>query len=197
MKTLHINAEKRTRFGGTSSRLLRREGLIPCVVYGKKKATTHGVIDMLSIKPLNYEPAFVHLKMGKETFISVLQAKQVDPIKGTPLHADFLLIDPKTPIIMRIPLVLKNKSAGEKKGGVLLQKARRIRVKALPDKMPEKIEVDISDLELGKTMKIRAIQKGDFIIEENPDAPIAFIEIPRALRSRTNAEEAAAEKSGE
>ena len=191
MKTLQIKAEKRTAFGGKTSRSLRREGLIPCVVYGKKEEPMHCIIDMMAIKPLNYAPAFVHLKIGKKTLICILQAKQVDPIKGTPIHADFLLIDEKTPIMMHIPLVLENKSAGEKQGGVLLQKARRIKVRALPGKMPEKIAVDISDLQLGKTMKVKTIATGDYMIEENPDAPIAFIEIPRALRSRTNAEAAA------
>ncbi len=191
MKILEITAQKRTKLGGSTSRAFRRESLVPGVLYGKKgKAVVsiHFLMQAIDLESLKYEPCFIQLKIEGESFRCILQEKQVHPVSGMPIHVDFLAISDEQLITMGIPLHLIEKSIGEKKGGVLLQKIRRLKIRALASDMPDKIEVSIANLELGKTMQVKEIETTGYAILNSPLSPIAAVEIPRALRSKSNNE---------
>lgn len=188
MNILHITAHKRTNLGKGSAKRLRQKAQLPCVLYGGKEHL-HLSIDMAVLKDLIYTPevCFIKLHVEKQTYTCILQQQQFHPVSEMPLHMDFLQIFDDKKIQMHIPIRPVGLSPGVAKGGSLLKKLRKLCVVALPKAMPLYIDVDISSLDLGKTAKVKDLPKTDYVIEENPNAPIITIGVPRALRSQEGA----------
>lgn len=193
MKTVEIIGYKRANLGKAASKAIRSEGNVPCVLYGGKDHV-HFYAPMYLFNEVVYKPevAFVKLNIEGEERRAILQDIQFHPVNEIILHADFLeLFDDKT-IKLDVPLKFFGNSPGIQKGGKLVQKLRKVTLKALPNNMPEYIEVDISKLELGKSVKVGSLKSENYQILNSPLVSIASVEIPRSLRSATQEEEEAA-----
>lgn len=187
MQTLTLKATKRTQLGGTSSRSLIRQNLVPGVLYGRKGKTMINIpitMQAVALEPLRKRPYRVILHIDGKEYPCILQDKKHHPVASHIIHVDFLHTSDKVPITMEIPLMLTGKPLGLSKGGVIEQKIRKIRIKALPDAMPEKVSLDISALDLGEVIRVQKIPTDNFVILTRPDVPVAAIKIPRALRSK-------------
>ena len=198
MKTVEIIGYKRANLGKSASKHLRNEGNAPCVLYGGKEQI-HFYTPMYLFKELVYSPevAFVKLNIEGDEYDAILQDIQFHPVNDTILHADFLQLFEDKPIKMEVPLKFVGNSPGMVKGGKLMQKLRKLSIKALPANFPEYITIDISDLDLGKSVKVGKIQTDNFEILNNEMVSIATVAIPRVLRSEAEEEEAEAEATTE
>ena len=185
MKTVEIIGFKRANLGKAEVKKLRSESNVPCVLYGGKDQL-HFYSPMILFKDLVYtsEARFVHLNIEGEERKAILQDIQFHPVSETILHADFLELFDNKEIKMNVPVRLIGTAPGVQKGGKLISKLRHLTVKAKPASMPEFIDVDVSDLDLGKTTKVGAISKTDYEILNNPLVSIASVEVPRALRGK-------------
>lgn len=185
MDKVEIVGYKRTHFGKKEAKKLRKESYAPCILYNGKE-TVHFYAPMALFQELVYTPNayFVDLNIEGKHYSCVLQDIQFHPVSEMILHADFLEISDDKPVRMDIPVVFTGNSPGIAKGGMLAKKLRKLLVKALPKDMPKTIEVDISSLELGKTVKVKEVTATGFEILNPPLVPIAMVEIPRALRSK-------------
>ncbi|MGF1638853.1 MAG: 50S ribosomal protein L25/general stress protein Ctc [Cyclobacteriaceae bacterium] len=185
MKTVEIIGFKRANLGKGDSKALRLEGNAPCVLYGGKEQV-HFHTPMILFRDLVYtsEAAYVDLNIEGDKYKAILQDIQFHPVNEMILHADFLLLDEKKPIKMEIPVRFKGNSPGVIKGGKLTTKLRRLTVKAFPKEIPDEIVVDISNLELGKSIKVGDVEAGKFEILNNKFVSIASVQIPRALRGK-------------
>ncbi|MDF9797680.1 large subunit ribosomal protein L25 [Catalinimonas alkaloidigena] len=190
MKTVEIIGYKRANLGKKESKRLRAEGNVPCVVYGSGEQT-HFYAPMILFRPLVYTPEahMVDLNIEGNHIRCILQDIQFHPVNEVILHADFLELQEKKPVKMDIPLHLTGTAPGVSKGGTLMFKRRSLRLKALPKDMPEHINVDVSGLDFGKAIKVSDVEAENFEILDNPAVSIAVIEVPRALRGRTEDEE--------
>jgi large subunit ribosomal protein L25 len=190
MKSLEIIGFKRANLGKAESRQLRLDGNVPSVLYGGEEQV-HFYAPTFLFRDLVYTPEvhIVHLNIEGEEYDAILQDIQFHPVSETILHADFLLLQEDKPVKIEIPVKLKGNAPGVVKGGKLQLKLRTIKVKALPKNLPDHIEVDISKLELGKSVKVSAIDAGNLEILNNPLVTIATVEIPRALRGKKTEEE--------
>ena len=111
------------------------------------------------------------------------------------MHVDFLSLTPGTPIKVQVPLRLTGVSPGVKGGGRLIQSVRKIKIKCMPEKMVDHMMLDISNLELGATARVRDVIAAEGIeVTMQGAVPVVLIEIPRALRSAATAEAKAAGK---
>ncbi|MCC5920935.1 MAG: 50S ribosomal protein L25/general stress protein Ctc [Cyclobacteriaceae bacterium] len=187
MKTLEIIGYKRANLGKAESKKIRLNGEVPCVVYGNG-GQTHFRSPMILFRDLVYtkDAHFVTLNIEGEIKKAILQDIQFHPVSEIILHADFLEIQDDKEIKMDIPLKIVGTSPGVVEGGRLAQKAKTLRVKALPANMPEFIEVDITPLALGKSMKVKALSTENYEILNSPMVSIVTIEIPRALKGKKN-----------
>ncbi len=190
MRTVEIIGYKRANLGKSYSKQLRAEGNAPCVLYGGKEQL-HFHAPMYLFKDLVYTPnvAFVKLNIEGEEYNAILQDIQYHPVSEVILHADFLQLFDDKQIKMDIPIKFQGTAPGIIKGGRLMQKLRKISVKALPANMPESITVDVSGLDLGKSVKIGSLQKGDYEVLNGDLVTIATVAIPRALRGGGAGEE--------
>lgn len=190
MKTTEILAYKREDLSKANTKKLRREAFVPGVLYGGKDVK-HFQAPAILFRDLLYTPDSYFVDLNIEGTVSkcVLKDVQFHPVSENILHADFLEIHDDKAVTMDIPIELTGSAPGVQKGGKLFIKARKLKVKALPKDMPDAIQVDVSSLELGKSIKVEAIKAEGVEIITNSQVSIASVQIPRALRQAMQGEE--------
>jgi len=185
MKTIDLIGYHR-KVGGKKSELtkLRAEGNVPCVLYGGEE-NVHFYTPEILFREIVYTPnvCFVNMDIEGTEYKCILQDVQFHPVSEQILHADFLLLQDGKEVKMDIPVKFVGNSPGVQKGGKLVAKLRKVSVKAIPANMPEFIEVDISGLDLGKSVKVGQLEAKDYTILNHPMVTIGTITVPRALKS--------------
>lgn len=151
---LAIRVGNREKLGGGASRSMRREGMIPAVIYGENKDNVHFSVDPRDIEKGVHHPNFFtnifKLKVdGKEESVLVKDI-QFHPVKDTPLHVDFLRIGKKSDVKVNVPIIFTNRTAcpGLKQGGTLTVAMRDLKVCCTADKIPSQLEIDLSGMEV-------------------------------------------------
>lgn len=190
MKTVEIIGYKRANLGKSESKRLREEGMVPCVVYGDGEQE-HFYSPAILFRDLIYTPEarFVKLNVEGKEYDCIMQDSQYHPVSEMILHVDFLKLDKDRPVKMNIPVRLKGTAPGIIKGGKMQLKVRHLTVKALPENMPEFIEVNVGKLDLGKSVKVREVATENYEIMNNENVSIATVIIPRALRGKKTDDE--------
>jgi len=197
MKTVEIIGYKRANLGKKEAKKLRAEAMVPAVLYGGEKQI-HFYAPMILFRPLVYtsDAHFVKLNIEGDEYEAIIQDVSFHPVSEIILHADFLELHRGTNIKMDIPVHLTGTAPGVTKGGTLIHKRRALRLRALPKDMPEYIEVDISGLDFGKAIKVETVEVENCQVLDTPQASIAVVEIPRALRGKQTDDEEGAEEEG-
>jgi large subunit ribosomal protein L25 len=160
MAEIVINATGRSDRGKNAARRLRRQGLVPAVVYGSKGDNLTVAVDPKALQRVLKSEA------GRNTILSlqipdqvatnaILKSWQVDPVKENFLHADFYRIAMDVAIRVTVPIAVKGEARGVKvDGGILEVVTRAIEVECLPGDIPEKIEVDVADLGINDALRV-------------------------------------------
>lgn len=184
MRTVEIIGFKRANLGKAEAKRLRVEGNVPCVLYGGKEQV-HFYAPMILFRDLVYTPeaAYVKLNIEGKEYSAIMQDVQFHPVSEVILHVDFLELMDDKPIKMEIPVKFTGDAPGVVQGGRLLVKLRKVRIKALPNNMPESITMDISGLDLGNSLKVGGIEAKDFELLNSSRVTIATVDIPRAAKS--------------
>lgn len=187
MKSIAISGSPRENVGKRDAKELRYEGKVPAVLYGGKNQI-HFSVSASDLKSLVYTPevSFVALDVAGVKAQAIIQDVHFHPLTDLPLHVDFLELDEKKPVVMLIPVKLTGTSPGVKIGGKLVQKLRKLRVKALPKDMPQYVEVSISQLEVGKSVGVGSLKFDNFNITNNPEDTIVSVTMSRALKQAEN-----------
>mgnify|MGYP006268043697 CR=1 FL=1 len=190
MKKIEIVGYHRTDLGKEAANKLRNDGYVPGVLYGGDKVV-HFYAPIILFKPLIYtnEAHFVTLNIEGAEYECILQDAQFHPVNDMIVHADFLLIQKERPLKMQIPVRLKGVAPGVAKGGKLYLKQRTLKISALPENMPEFIELSISKLNFGKSLRVKDVEQNNFMILNPESSPIVAVEIPRALRGKQQDDE--------
>lgn len=185
MKTVVIEAQLRDSVGKKSASQLRKEDLVPCVLYGAGEPV-HFQAHYNVVRHAIYTNVFLkaEIKVDGKSYSAIVKDAQFDPLSDKITHIDFLELVPGKKFRADVPLRLVGTSKGVKEGGSLVQKVRKVSIITTPEAVVEAIEVDITPLELGKSMRVRdIIVNADTQIVNAPAIPIITIDIPRALRS--------------
>ena len=155
MKTIEIKGTFRTELGKKSSKELRKEGNVPCVIYGKEK-NIHFYAHENSFKNLVYTPEahLVKLSIEDKEYKAVLKDMQFHPVKDNILHADFIEIFDNKPVVINIPIKVSGDSVGVIAGGKLSIKRRSLKVKGLAKDLPEALPIDITNLKIHEGVKV-------------------------------------------
>jgi large subunit ribosomal protein L25 len=187
MKSIAISGSPRENVGKRDAKELRYEGKVPAVLYGGKNQI-HFSVSASDLKSLVYTPevSFVALDVAGVKAQAIIQDVHFHPLTDLPLHVDFLELDEKKPVVMQIPVKLTGTSPGVKIGGKLVQKLRKLRVKALPKDMPQNVEVSISKLDVGKSVGVGSLKFDNFVITNNPEDTIVSVTMSRALKQAEN-----------
>jgi len=197
MKILNIEAKKRDEKGKNKVKKLRAQNLIPAIMYGGDKEILLAVklSDAERIHNLRHENFFVKFKYDSEEKEAIVKEIQLHPVTNKVIHLDFVeLVKGKT-ITVSIPLELIGTPVGVKMGGILERFVWDIEVETIPSKIPEKIEIDISDLNIGDSLHIRDIKVEEGVkISLPPDEVILTIAAPSKAEEIETEEEIAEEE---
>ena len=197
--TLEVAARDADQVGSRRVRRLRKEGLIPGVLYGKGHARAI-LIKERSLRTALTGPSGLHaivdvvIEGQKTPHHAVLKQYQQHPIRGTLTHVDFHEVRLDQPIQTVIAVHLVGESPGANEGGVVQQVSRELNVESLPTQIPEHIDADISSLELNGTLRLEelpAIEGVTYL--DDPDTVLATCVIPRAAIELEEADAAEAE----
>jgi len=183
MKSFAISGSRRENVGKRDAKELRYEGKVPAVLYGGDNQI-HFAVSAADLKGLVYTPDvhFVDIDVEGTKAQAVLQDIQFHPLTEQILHVDFLRVNESKPFVMEIPVKLTGTSPGVKMGGKLIQKLRKLRVKAFAKDMPQYVEVGIEVLELGKSVRVGDLSFDKFQVINNADDTIVSVVMSRALK---------------
>ena len=155
MKTTEIKGSFRKELGKKSSRLIRKTGNVPCVMYGKD-GNIHFQAHENSFKNLVYtaEAHLVKLIIDDKEYRAVLKDMQFHPVKDNILHADFMEVFDNKRVVISVPIKVSGDSVGVIAGGKLAIKKRTLKVKGLAVDLPEYLPVDITNLKIHESVKV-------------------------------------------
>jgi len=185
MKTFELKGEARTDIGKKATKAFRREDKIPAVIYGgEQEKAIHFVVSNSEVRKLIYTPEIflVNLTVGKDNYKAILKDIQVHPVTDAILHLDFLHVFEDKPIVMDVPVVLDGLAEGVKAGGKLSLDLRKIKVKALYNKIPEKVHVDVTGLALGKSIQVGELHFEGLELLNAKNGVVCRVQLTRAAR---------------
>lgn len=180
MKSVVINATEREDLGSKFARKLRKEDNVPCVVYGGDKPL-HFYSDTLSFRDLVYtaEAKKAAINVGGKTIEAVMQDIQFHPVTDKILHIDFIqLVDGKA-VTIEVPVTLSGSARGVRNGGKLKHTLRKLSVRALPANLPDGINIDITNLRIGQSIRVSGIEEKNFEILNQKGAVVCSIKMAR------------------
>jgi large subunit ribosomal protein L25 len=182
MKAISISGSPRENVGKKDAKLNRKNGLIPCVVYGGKEQI-HFTVPETDFGPLIFTPFTfsVNLDIEGKKFHAILQESQFHKVTGSILHIDFLEIDPVKPVVLSIPVNFTGIPQGVLKGGKLIKKFRKLKVRGLISEMPDDISVDLTHLEIMDSCKISDLNIEHLELLDPKNTVIAFVKSTRAV----------------
>jgi large subunit ribosomal protein L25 len=185
MKTFALKGEIRDDFGKKAARSYRHEDLIPCVVYGgHNEENLNFVVKNSDVRNLIYTPEvfLVDLDLGTKKLQAIIKEVQFHPVKDTILHIDFLHVFENVPVVIEIPVRLEGLAAGVRAGGKLSLDIRKLKVKALPAKLPEELVVNVENLELGKSIQVGQLSFEGLEILNAKNAVVSRVQLTRAAK---------------
>jgi len=203
MREVTITAERRDDAlkGSASSRRLRREGRVPAIVYGldtEPDAVTVSAHEMLNVMHRVGVNALINLTFGDTAQLTMAREVQRHPVRGDLVHIDFVRIREDVPVQAEVTVQLVGDPVGLKEGGVLEHVAFTVTVSARPRALPESIEVDVSDLNVGEQKRLSdlAVPEGVELVGD-PELVVANLVVPRLEEEgRTLSAEEVAELEG-
>jgi large subunit ribosomal protein L25 len=182
MKTLAISAKLRDGTGKTDSKALRNQGNVPCVLYGGEKQVCFYAHEN-DFRSLVYTPDvfIVELDIEGEKFRVVMQDLQFHPVTDKLLHLDFLQIFDDKEVTMTIPVHLEGMAIGIRNGGVLSFRRRKIITRAIPGNLPDYIEINIADLDIGNSVFIKDLRVDEYTFLAPDNAVVVGVRTAREL----------------
>ncbi len=201
---LTLPAETRERNGKGASRLLRREGRVPAVVYGGKEAPLSIHLEEKELRRQlglgHFSNSVVMIEVGGKTIRTLPKDVAFHPVSERPLHVDFLRLGKDATVEVAVPVhfVNEEESPGLKRGGVLNIVRHELELVCDANRIPDQIDIDVTGLEVGASIHISAVKLPDGSVSAitDRDFTIATIVAPSALRSETGDGETAAEDEG-
>jgi len=188
-----MSGSLRGNVGKKDAKRLRNEGLVPCVLYGQKEQL-HFFTQEKQFKDVIYTPnaCFVELNIDGNKHMAILQEVQYHPVSDSIMHVDFFEFANDKPVSLTIPISLTGTSPGVLKGGKLQQKVRKVKITALPEKMPEKLIIDISPLDINDAVRVKDVVATDYKINLPENNVLIIVTQTRNVVDETAATEDAA-----
>ena len=176
MKSVSISGSPRENVGKKDAKSQRRQGMVPCVIYGGNEQKLF-LVEEKQFAKLLYTPEvrFVELELDGKVTKAIVQDTQFHPITDKLLHVDFLEVVDGKPITIEITFKVKGTSPGVLKGGSLKKRVRKIKVRGLLENIPEEITADISGLDINQFIKIGDLSLDNLTIVDNPNKVIVIV----------------------
>ena len=192
MKVAQLSGSVRSNVGKKGTKAVRNEGGVPCVLYGSGEQTCFSVrsvdIEKLIFSPDVYQ---VELDIDGTKKMAIIQAKQMHPLTDKPMHVDFLELADDRLVKVGIPIRVVGRSKGVLNGGRLMTIFRTLKVEGLPKDLPKSVEIDITPLRIGQSIRVRDIDMPGVKTLENESAVVVSVKMSRGAVDEDEEEEGA------
>ena len=184
MKTIQINGTARNDFGKKFAKAARREGQVPCVVYGGGEEVAF-TVDAKELKQLIYTPNsyIVEINIDGKVETAVMREVQYHPVREQVLHVDFYRVQEGKPVAVTGPVRLTGNAEGVKVGGKLALSARKLVVKGLVSNIPDEIVVDVTPLKVGQTIFVGDLNVENLVFVTPATTAVCAVRVTRASRA--------------
>ena len=187
MKEISISGQKRENLGKKASKALRKEGFVPCNLYGEKKDDKGLPVALAftssfsELRKLIYTPHIyvVRINIDGTDHTAVLKEIQFHPVTDAPLHVDFYEVNEEKPITIGIPVKLVGLAQGVRDGGRMNLSIRKINVTAPYQIIPEHLDVDVKNLRIGKSIKVGQLSYEGLEIATSKDVVVCSVKMTR------------------
>ena len=212
MKTFQLEGKPRKEIGKKAVKALRGEGLIPAVLYGHRSVelpysgkledgqvlvenqgkgvvVTNFTVTIDAVRKLIYSPEvfIVELNIGGHKQTAMLKDLQLHPVTDEILHIDFLAVFPDIPMTIEVPVVLDGFAAGVRAGGKQNLISKKLKVKGLSKDIPEKLHINVENLELGKAIQIKHLNFDNLTLLNAPDNVVCVVAVTRGAMTQSTA----------
>ena len=195
MLEISVSGQSRTDLGKKASKLLRKEGLIPCNIYGIEKGENglpvakSFVVPFSEIRKVVYTPNVyvVNINIDGVEKKAVIKELQFHPVSDALLHVDFLEITAEKPVTVGIPVKLVGHAAGVRNGGRLDLAVRQLKVTASYLNIPEILEIDVTPLEIGKSIKVGELHFEGLEFATSKEVVVCSVQMTRQARAAAQA----------
>lgn len=190
MKEINLTGQKRTALGKKASKELRKEGLVPCNLYGE--ATQDGkpvamafAVPMSELRKVVYTPHIymINLIIDGESHTAIMKELQFHPVTDALLHIDFLEVNENKPVTIGIPVKLVGLAQGVRDGGRMNLSIRKIDVTAPYTVIPEHLDIDVTALKIGKSIKVGDLHFEGLELATSKDVIVCSVKMTRAAMS--------------
>ena len=184
MQTIQINGTARNDFGKKFAKAARREGQVPCIVYGGGEEIAFSV-DAKELGQLIYTPNsyIIEINIDGKIVKAVMREVQFHPVREQILHVDFYRVQEGKPVAVSVPVRLTGNAEGVKVGGKLALSARKLTVKALVEFIPDEIVVDVTPLKVGQTIFVGDLQHENLTFMTPATTAVCAVRVTRASRA--------------
>ena len=192
MKHFELKGQTRQVGNKATIKAFRKQGLIPCNLYGNGVDNILFTVDAKEFGALISTPYshIVDLVLdGGKKYTAILHELQFHPVKDNCLHVDFLAVDDKKPIAINVPVKFEGHAIGVQKGGKFVQSARSLRISALMNDLPDDITIDITKLDLDKKIKAQDVKVEKVVILTDKDAVLCGVKTTRNVDASAAAAE--------
>ncbi len=186
MKEISVKGIKRTDVGKKATKLLRKEGYVPCNLYGEKKNDGLPEAESIAIlatdlRKVVYTPHIYVVKINIDgtDHTAVLKEIQFHPVTDAPLHVDFYEVNDQKPITIGIPVKLVGLAQGVRDGGRMNLSIRKISVTAPYQQIPEHLDVDVTALRIGKSIKVGQLSYEGLELATGKDVVVCSVKMTR------------------
>jgi len=188
MKEISISGTARTEVGKKATKAVRNSGNVPCVLYGEKRdekglpVATHLIVSEQQINKLIYTPNIylVNLTIDGEEHKAIIKETQFHPVKDNVLHVDFYEVNAEKPIVVGVPIAPQGLAEGVRAGGRLISMVRKLNVRAPYADIPEKLNIDVTSLALGKSIKVGDLSFDKLELVTPKDVIVCTVKMTRA-----------------
>ena len=196
MKEINVKGTARAAFGKKAAREIRKANAVPCNLYGEAKDENGAPVALPftvtndELRNLIYSPDIyaVNLNIDGKECKAILKEIQFHPVKDNVLHVDFYEITDTKPIVMEVPIKLNGLAEGVKAGGRLAASVRKLKVKAVYTNIPERLNIDVTSLGLGKTIKVGELHFEGLELVTSKEVVVCQFKITRGARSAASAD---------
>lgn len=191
MKSINVTGTARTATGKKATREIRKAGAVPCNLYGEARGE-NGLPKAFSfsatqeeLRKLVYSPDIysVNLNIDGKECKAIMKELQFHPVTDKLLHIDFYEINETKPIVMEVPIKLTGLAEGVKAGGKLSASVRKLKVRAPYTAIPECLNIDVTNLGLGKTIKVAELNFEGLELVTSPSVVVCQVKMTRSAMS--------------
>lgn len=192
MKQVSLKGQGRKVGNKQAIKVIRRAGDVPCNLYGNGIENILFTISAKDLKTITHTPNsyIIELDIDGKKYLSVLHEVQYHPLTDEALHVDFLAVDEKKPVAISVPVIVTGHAEGVKLGGKLVVSARKLKISAKLDKLPDTLEVDATPLGIGKQIVAGDLKYDGVTILSPKTTIICSVRSTRAVVAETTEGEA-------